>query len=87
MEVRRIGYAMKLLRNSKEWSLEKESQMLNIHRNTLALYEENPENMSIGLLNLFLSIHNITRENFFKIVYDNSLISEKQAAVKSGKYA
>lgn len=74
MDVKRIGNAMKLLRNSKEWSLEKESQLLDIHRNTLAIYEDNPENMSIGLLNKFLEIHDITRDYFFKIVYDNSLI-------------
>lgn len=74
MDIKRIGTAMKLLRNSKDWSLEKESNLLNIHRNTLAGYEDNPENMSIGLLNQFLSIHNISRDYFFKIVYDNSLI-------------
>lgn len=74
MDIKRIGNAMKLLRNSKDWSLEKESQMLGIHRNTMAIYEDNPENMSIGLLNKFLDIHNITRDYFFKIVYDNSLI-------------
>ncbi len=74
MDLKRIGEAMKLLRNSKNWSLEKESQMLNIHRNTLAIYEENPENMSMGLFNEFLLIHNVSREYFFKIAYDNSLI-------------
>ena len=62
MDLKRIGEAMKLLRNSKNWSLEKESQMLNIHRNTLAIYEENPENMSMGLFNEFLLIHNVSRE-------------------------
>ncbi len=78
MEIERIGNAMKLLRNSKNWSLEAESKMLNIHRNTLAIYEENPENMSIGLLNKFLIIHNISKDIFFKIVYDNSLIVDKK---------
>ena len=78
MDLKRMGTAMKLLRNSKEWSLEKESQMLNIHRNTLAIYEENPENMSIGLFNSFLNIHNISRDYFFKIVYDNSLINDNK---------
>lgn len=78
MDIERIGNAMKLLRNSKGWSLETESKMLNIHRNTLAIYEENPENMSIGLLNKFLKIHNITKDIFFKIAYDNSLIKEKK---------
>lgn len=74
MEIKKIGTAMKLLRNSKDWSLEEEAKMLEIHRHTLAIYEDNPENMSIGTFNKFLSIHNISRENFFKIVYDNSLI-------------
>ena len=60
MDLKRIGNAMKLLRRSKEWSLEKESQMLEIHRNTLAIYEENPETMNLGLFNNFLAIHNIT---------------------------
>ena len=74
MDIKRIGATMKLLRNSRSWSLEEEGQMLNIHRNTLALYEDSPENMNLGLFNRFLEIHNISRENFFKLVYDNSLI-------------
>ena len=75
MDLKRIGDTMKLLRNSKNWSLEKESQLLNIHRNTLAIYEENPDNMSIGVFNEFLNIHSISRDYFFKLAYDNSLIS------------
>ena len=78
MDLKRIGYTMKLLRNSKNWSLEKESQLLNIHRNTLAIYEENPENMSIGLFFKFLDIHEISNDYFFKIAYDNSLIKEDE---------
>ena len=73
MDLKKIGNAMRLLRTSKNWSLEDESKLLNIHRNTLALYEENPENMSLGLLNKFLQIHKITRSYFFEFVYDNSL--------------
>lgn len=75
MELKQIGNALKLIRNSKNMSLEQESELLGIHRNTLALYENNPENMSLGLLSKFLEIHNINREIFFKIVYDNSLIN------------
>ncbi len=81
MELNQIGNALKLIRNSKNMSLEQESKLLDIHRNTLALYEVNPENMSLGLLSKFLEIHNISRDIFFKIVYDNSLIelmSEKE---------
>ena len=74
MDIERIGDTMKLLRNSKKWTLQEESKILNIHRNTLAEYEKNPENMSIGLFNKFLDIHNITKDIFFKILYDNSLI-------------
>lgn len=74
MELNQIGNALKLIRNSKNMSLEQESELLGIHRNTLALYENNPENMSLGLLSKFLEIHNINRDIFFKIVYDNSLI-------------
>lgn len=74
MDIERIGNTMKLLRNSKNWTLKEESKILNIHRNTLAEYEKNPENMSIGLFNKFLDIHNITKDIFFKILYDNSLI-------------
>lgn len=76
MDIKRIGVTMKLLRNSKCWTLEEEGQLLKIHRNTLAIYEENPENMSLGLLNKFLDVHNISRENFFKLVYDNSLTKQ-----------
>lgn len=75
MEVKKIGDAMKLLRNSKDWSLEEEGKLLGVHRNTVALYEEDPKNMSIGLFYKFLEIHNITLDIFFKIVYDNSLIN------------
>lgn len=78
MDIERIGNTMKLLRNSKNWTLQEESKILNIHRNTLAAYEENPENMSIGLFDKFLEIHNITRDIFFKIAYDNSLIKENK---------
>ena len=74
MELNQIGNALKLIRNSKNMSLEQESELLGIHRNTLALYENNPENMSLGLLSRFLEIHNINRDIFFKIVYDNILI-------------
>ena len=74
MELNQIGNALKLIRNSKNMSLEQESELLGIHRNTLALYENNPENMSLGLLSRFLEIHNINRDIFFKIVYDNSFI-------------
>lgn len=73
MDIKKIGNAMKLLRNSKNWSLEEESSFLNIHRNTLMIYEDNPENMGLGLFEKFLEIHKITLENFFKLVYDNSL--------------
>lgn len=73
MDLKRIGNAMRLLRLNKEWSLDEESSMLKIHRNTLASYEDNPENMSLGLLDKFLKIHNITRAYFFEFVYDNSL--------------
>lgn len=73
MDLNKIGNAMKLFRNSKNWSLEEESKMLNIHRNTLAIYEDNPENMSLGLLEKFLEIHNISRSYFFDFVYDKSL--------------
>lgn len=76
MDLKRIGNAMKLLRNSKNWSLTEESTMLNIHRNTLSMYEENPENMGLGLFDSFLKLHNIERENFFKLAYDNSLINK-----------
>jgi len=75
METKKIGNAMKLLRNSKNWSLEEEGKMLGIHRNTLAIYEEDSKNMSIGLFNKFLDIHKINMDYFFKIVYDNSLIN------------
>lgn len=78
MEIKNIGIAMKILRNSKNWSLDEEGNLLGIHRNTLAIYENNPENMSIGLFNKFLEIHNITRDYFFKIVYDNSLINQEK---------
>lgn len=73
MDLKRIGNAMRLLRLNKEWSLDEESSMLDIHRNTLAGYEDNPENMSLGLLDKFLKIHNLTRSYFFEFVYDNSL--------------
>lgn len=73
MDLKRIGNAMKLFRKSKNWSLEYECKLLNIHRNTLAIYEDNPENMSLGLLDKFLEIHGITRAYFFEFVYDNSL--------------
>ena len=74
MNIKEIGRAMKLIRQSKEWSLDYESQSLEIHRNTLSKYEDNPEDMTIGLLDKFLKLHNITREKFFNLVYDNSLI-------------
>jgi len=74
MNTKEIGSAMKLIRQSKEWSLDYESQLLEIHRNTLSKYEDNPEDMTIGILDKFLKLHNLTRENFFKIIYDNSLI-------------
>ena len=75
MEIALIGNALKLIRVSKNMTLEQESYLLGIHRNTLKNYEINPENMSLGLLSKFLEIHKISREIFFKIVYDNSLIS------------
>lgn len=78
MDLKRIGSTMKLLRNSKNWSLEKESSMLSIHRNTMAFYEDNPENMSIGLFNRFLNIHAISYEIFFRIYHDNSLIVKNE---------
>ena len=67
MELNQIGNALKLIRNSKNMSLEQESELLGIHRNTLALYENNPENMSLGLLSRFLEIHNINRDIFLKL--------------------
>ncbi len=76
MDMKSIGVSMKFLRNSKSWSLKDESEMLGIHEHTMAAYEENPKDMSIGLLNDFLEIHNISKDNFFKIVYDNSLKNE-----------
>ena len=75
MKIKKIGNAMKLLRNSKNWSLEEEGKLLGIHRNTLASYEEDPSNMDIKLFSKFLDIHNISIDYFFKIVYDNSLIN------------
>ena len=74
MEIKKIGATMKLIRNSKNLSLEKEAEMLGITRNTLAIYENNPDNMSIGLFNKFLKIHNITRDIFFEQWYDKSHI-------------
>ncbi len=68
-----MGKVMKLLRNNKNLSLKKESELLGINQNTLACYEENPENMSISLFNKFLKIHGISNEIFFKMVDDNSL--------------
>ena len=82
MEINQIGNAMKMIRNSKNMSLEQESELLGIHRNTLALYENNPENMSLGLLSKFLEIHNMSRDIFFKIVYDNSLMNFTDAKEK-----
>ena len=78
MDVRRVGATMKLLRNSKNWSLEEEAKKLDIHRNTLGIYEENPEKMSIDTFFKFLNIHNITIDIFFKIAYDNSLINDNE---------
>lgn len=78
MDLKKMGNALKLLRNSKELSLEKEAQLLGIHRNTLAMYEENPENMSIGLFRNFLDIYDMSMSYFFTNIYDNSLNNQDE---------
>lgn len=66
MFVEQIGRELKLIRLHKELTLEQAAKILDIHKNTLSVYENNPEILKIGKLYSFLEKYNVSPDIFFK---------------------
>ncbi len=81
MFVEQIGRELKLIRLRKELTLESAAEILGIHKNTLSVYENNPEILKIGKLYSFLEKYNVSSDIFFKniceYIHDNNTKKEE----------
>ncbi len=68
MCIKQIGRELKSIRSRNNWTLEKASEITGIHKNTLCLYENNPEVIKLGRLFEILEKYNVDNEIFFKNV-------------------
>ncbi len=68
MCIEQIGRELKSIRSRNNWTLEKASEITGIHKNTLCLYENNPEVIKLGRLFEILEKYNVDNEIFFKNV-------------------
>lgn len=66
---KKISAKLKGLRAEKGYSLEKMSKLLNIHRETLRKYENNPVSMEIGQFLKILEIYDVETIYFFELIY------------------
>ena len=68
MFVEQIGRELKSIRSRNDWTLEKASEITGIHKNTLSVYENNPQVIKLGKLFELLEKYNEDTDIFFKNV-------------------
>lgn len=66
MFVEQIGRELKSIRSRNAWTLEKASEITGIHKNTLSVYENNPQVIKLGKLFELLEKYNEDTDIFFK---------------------
>jgi len=66
MFIEQIGRELKSIRSRNGWTLEKASEITGIHKNTLSIYENNPNVLKLGKLFELLEKYNEDAEIFFK---------------------
>lgn len=75
---KKISAKLKGLRAEKGYTMEEIAEMLEIHRETLQKYENNPFSMGIGTLLKMLNIYEINTTYFFKLIYGKMPITNKK---------
>lgn len=66
MFLEQIGRELKSIRAKNNWTLEKASEIAGIHKNTLCIYENNPEVIQLGKLFNILEKYKVNNDIFFK---------------------
>lgn len=69
--IKNISGKLKGIRAENGYSLEEMADKLNIHRETLRKYENNPSTIEIGLFLKILDIYKIETTYFFNLIYGN----------------
>ena len=67
--IKNISGKLKGIRAEHGYTLEEVADKLNIHRETLRKYENNPSNIEIGVFLKILDIYNIETTYFFDLIY------------------
>lgn len=65
MYLQQLGRELASIRIRNGDTLEKASEKVNVHQNTLSIYENDPFNMKLGKLLEFLDAYNVNPEIFF----------------------
>lgn len=68
LDCKLVGEELKSLRNRQNKSIEKVSNDLGIHFNTLSKYEKDASNMTLELLEKVLNYYGIDELIFFKVI-------------------
>ena len=71
MFVEQIGRELKSIRARNNWTLEKAQELTGIHKNTLSIYENNPEGIQLGKLFKIVSDYGVNIDIFFKNVCES----------------
>ena len=66
MFVEQVGKELKSIRDRKGLTLEEASKIVGIHKNTLSIYENNPDILKLGKLFNILNKYNFPPDIFFK---------------------
>ena len=66
MFLEQVGRELKSIRARNDWTLEKAQEITGIHKNTLSVYENNPEVIQLGKLFSILDKYGVDNDIFFK---------------------
>lgn len=71
MFIEQIGRELKSIRARNNWTLEKAQELTGIHKNTLSIYENNPDGIQLGKLFKIVSDYGVNIDIFFKNVCES----------------
>lgn len=76
--LKEIAIKLKGLRAENDLTLEQVSSKLNIHRETIRRYENNPKNMNMDIFIQLLNLYNTEPLIFFERLYGKMPYNKKQ---------
>lgn len=72
MFLEQVGRELKSIRARNGWTLEKAQEITGIHKNTLSIYENNPDIIQLGKIFKIVEDYGVDIDIFFRNVSENT---------------